>query len=439
MVTVVLKDKTNRVIRSYLLEDEGQHDLIRNNETNRVELLKSTAAYEEDGVDFTLIDHLKVSGLKSSAYKVNGNLTLAYLESGLAATQDKELEKEDESKVTAAYKWSSVAHLSVLFLILSSGYIVDRFFSDKKDEKKMEIVVLPVAPDLQEKLVKPEPSAKTVKMAEKKVAEPVSQNPIQAKNATPPKEKLVKIPSRVMIKGKSRGQSVGYAKGNYSEIGTLRTLEKLGGIGTSTEGTRKGTGYGHSKYGAFGTGTGFGGGLGAGKGGGIKGALGGKGLVGGLSGEGTQAFGAAGYGEGRFGGGHIGRGGGSVGEKVGDIQVPDFRTNYSESEVVGGLTREQVEAVVRRNQGQLAYCYEKALQSNPKLHGRINSRWVIGPQGNVTSARISSSSIRSGEVEGCVTRSISSWKFPRPVGGVHVDVSYPFDFGRLNLMAKEGG
>lgn len=436
MAIVVIQDQAKRVVRSYLLSDEGSHELIRNNETNRIELVKDTQAYDEQEIDYTVLDKVSIKSLKDSSYKINSHLSLTLVDKTERATQDPEQKKEDETRVVAAYKWSAISHASFLFIIMLGGFVIEKYFSDKKEEKTMEVVILPTK-DLEQALAQA-PKQNMVKVAEVVKEQVQMKSPVQAKQAPKDRVKVPKIKNNVMIKGKSRGESVGYAKGNYSEIGTLRTLEKLGGIGTSTQGNRKGTGYGTSKYGAFGTGSGFGGGLGSGKGGGIKNGLGGKGLVGGLSGEGSRSFGAAGYGEGRFGGGYIGRGGGSVGKNVGDIQVPDFKADYNDSEVYGGLTREQVEAVVRKNQGQLLYCYEKALQANPKLRGRIGSRWVIGPKGQVTSFKVTSSSIRSGDVEGCVKRSISNWKFPHPVGGVHVDVSYPFDFGRLNMMAKGG-
>ncbi|PWU19113.1 MAG: hypothetical protein C5B49_06240 [Bdellovibrio sp.] len=443
MVNIALRNKQDKVVRSFLLDDEGSHELIMNHQSRRIELLKSTEQYVKDKIEFTLIEKIQIRQLKNSRYAVSNVLTLSYMGTDAVTVIDSESPEEDSSTLVAAFKWSSVAHLSVLTIILLTGFIIQKFFTP--EQKTTEIVVLPVPPHVENQLAKAEPApSETVKMSEQKIVEPTSSNPVHERNAPHPRprpQKLVKFPNRVMIKSNHHthgGESVGFAKGDYSEIGTLRTLEKLGGIGNSIEGNRKGTGFGHSRYGAFGTGSGFGGGLGGGHGGGIKGILGGKGLVGGLPGEGTRAFGAAGYGEGRFGGGYIGRGGGSVGTKVGDVQIPDFKANYEDAEVVGGLTREQVEAVVRKNQGQLAFCYEKALQSNTKLHGRINSRWVIGPQGNVGNARITSSSMGSGEVERCVIKSIGSWKFPHPVGGVHVDVSYPFDFGRLNMMAKGG-
>lgn len=431
MVTVVLKNKSNQVIRSFRLADEGKHHLIRNHETRRLELVKETSHYEDEGIEFTLLESLQVRQLKGHDYPIDKELSLGFSsEEHHPTTHDGELPKEDEETLTTAYKWSSVAHLSVLAVILLSGFIIQKFFTPEK--KEMEVVVLPLPQE--EKKLRPEP-VKTVKMA-KRTSRPVEKSPVQVKR---PRRRPVPAKSRVMVKAKSRKKSVGRVQAKHSEIGTLRSLDKLGGIGDTSKETRKGTGYRKSSYGAFGTGSGFGGGLGSGKSGGIKGALAGRGLVGGLSGNGTRAYGAAGYGQGGAGGGRVGRGGGSVGRKVGEIQVPDFSADYNDSEVVGGLTREQVEAVVRKNQGQLAYCYEKALQSNPNLRGRLNTRWVIGPQGQVNTTKITGSSIRSKSVENCVKKTISAWKFPRPVGGVHVDVSYPFDFGRLKLMAGEGG
>lgn len=424
MVNVVLKDREQKVIRNYKLADEGNHDLVLLKDTGRLDLVKSAAALKEDGIDFDLIEKVSIKSLHSHAKPIGSHLSLAFVnvEDRTAATPELAEENEDE-RIFMTYKLSGASHFVGLFLIFMAGFVIQRFFTPAPVEEQQTVVILPA-----QELPKPEVSkpVETVKMAER--IEPKKQ--VQVRKITQPKPQPKK---QMLVQSHQKGVTQGLRKSPQPELGTLKTLAKIGGIGTSLNGN-KGTGFGTSRSGAFGNKNGMGGGLGSGTTGGLKSALGGKGLVNGLSGAGSQANGAAGYGSSSFGGGHVGRGGGSVGEKIGNLMVPDF----NDGEVNGGLTREQVEAVVRRNSGQLLYCYEKALQASPSLRGRLTLEWIIGPQGTVSTVKMASTSLKAKGVESCVLASLKKWKFPRPLGGVNVDVSYPFDFGRMNLMAKEG-
>lgn len=422
MVNVVLKDSQKRVVRNYRLGDEGAHELVILRDSGRLELVKSSAALKKDGVDFDLVDKVTIKSLHGQSFKVGSHLSLAIasLDDRSAVTPDLAAEDEEE-RILYTYKMSGLTHFSALFMIFVIGFVIQRFFTEAPVEKPVEVVILPTQqiPKVEKKQIE------RVKMAEKITPK----KRVQARQVKKP----VVQPRRLVVQNNRKAVTQGMRKSPQPELGTLKTLAKIGGIGTNTNGRNKGTGFG-SGSGAFGSKNGMGGGLGSGVNGGIKSALSGKGLVGGLSGEGSRAYGAQGYGSDNFGGGRLGRGGGSVGAKVGSLMVPDF----NDGEVNGGLTREQVEAVVRRNSGQLLFCYEKALQANPSLRGRLTLDWIVGPTGSVRSVEVASSSLKAKSVENCVVASVKKWKFPRPVGGVNVDVSYPFDFGRLNLMAKEG-
>lgn len=422
MVSVVFKDKDQKVIRSYLLEPQSKAELVLIKDTKRLELVLDTKDLDDEQVEYTWIQSLNIKDLQKSAVQVNPNLSVAILNSADHSTvQNEQSPDQQDQTIVAAFKWSSAAHASALAILMLGGWLMQKYFQE--DKKPMEVVVMSQAEVEKIKAIPESLPPQQVKVAE-------TQQEMTAQPKVPAKPPVGVKPKQA----RSQELSYGIKQGNYTEIGTLRTLDKIGGIGTSTAGNRKGTGFGNSKSGFFGSKSGTGGGLGSGVSGGIKNGLMGKGLVAGLSGEGSKSFGAHGYGTGKYGGGYVGRGGGSVGKKMGQILVPAF----DDSEVVGGLTREQVEAVVRKNSGQLHYCYEKALQANPNLRGRITTRWVVGAGGDVRSIRITSTSMSSKDVETCVTKSILGWKFPRPVGGVSVDVSYPFDFSRLNMMAKDG-
>jgi outer membrane biosynthesis protein TonB len=429
VMNLVLKDNLDQIVRSFRVQNSETLNVVLLNEQKRISIEGDLKQLTMDDVDFTLLQSVSASSLKTKDLKINANLSLAILDSNHQSVPALEMKPEDDRSVVLAYKWSAMAHASVLGGLFLLGFIYTHYFAPEKPTPVMEVIVLP---KLEEKILPPPPKPihetpkKIVKVAVAKTPVVKKIQPKVVKPLEPKVQKIVKVVKPTISQGIKQSQ--------HTEIGTLKTLAKLGGIGADTQAKNKGTGSGSSLNGAFGSGkNGSGGGLGSGLTGGLRDGLMGKGLVGGLSGAGSQSYGAHGYGQGKFGGGRTGHGGASLGQRVGDIVVPAF----NDSEIVGGLTREQVEAVVRRNQGQLLFCYEKALQSSPKLRGRITSQWVVGPAGSVTSAKVASTTLNNSEVESCVTRSIKGWKFPRPVGGVHVDVSYPFDFGRLNLMAKE--
>ena len=83
-----------------------------------------------------------------------------------------------------------------------------------------------------------------------------------------------------------------------------------------------------------------------------------------------------------------------------------------------------ISKVVRSKFGQLKYCYEKALKSNPNLSGRLEIEFNIRNK-NVTSAAVFSNTTGDGGFADCVTKKIRRWKFPEGVEGQAI---YPFIF-----------
>ena len=126
------------------------------------------------------------------------------------------------------------------------------------------------------------------------------------------------------------------------------------------------------------------------------------------------------------GGGQSGFGLGSSGKK-GEAEV-----SYSaeEVEVQDGLTREEIERVVRSHQSEIQACYEKALiqSGNQALGGRLKARWTINLSGLSENVREESGVSDGGYLFNCVSQRIRSWQFPRPRGGKGVDVSWPWVF-----------
>ncbi|MEM7646478.1 MAG: AgmX/PglI C-terminal domain-containing protein [Pseudomonadota bacterium] len=156
--------------------------------------------------------------------------------------------------------------------------------------------------------------------------------------------------------------------------------------------------------------------------GGVQTSIYGKGLVAAPLGAGHNIKGGGGYGTKGKGGGKAGYGTvsliGSTGASL--IPIPE------EATVDGGLDSGLIADVVRRNIGQIRFCYEQGLQLNSSLSGRVAVNWVIDGNGGVKIARVKNTSLNNKTVEDCILRRLRTWKFPIPEGNQEVPVSYPF-------------
>jgi TonB family protein len=108
-------------------------------------------------------------------------------------------------------------------------------------------------------------------------------------------------------------------------------------------------------------------------------------------------------------------------------RVPD-PVRMGEAETVGGLSREQIRRVVRRNLPQVRACYEQTLVSRPDLEGRVSVQFIISPSGAVQSAAVAGSSVANTTMESCVAQAVRRWPFPATAGVT--SVTYPFMFQR---------
>lgn len=207
--------------------------------------------------------------------------------------------------------------------------------------------------------------------------------------------------------------------------GKISSLTGPGAISTpfkdSAGGAGGGSGSASKTYGMGGAGSGSSLGL-AGSGGkvgnfgsGSGGILGGQGGTGGAGGLGLGG-GAGGGGGGAGGGGH-GRA---------NVSVP-----AGDPVVSGGLTSQEIMAVIRANLNQIRHCYETLLQRSPNAAGKMTVNFTIGINGRVTDVGVGASSISDSTMRGCVTGAVRRWPFPQPRGGQPVTVNYPFVFNPL--------
>ncbi len=166
--------------------------------------------------------------------------------------------------------------------------------------------------------------------------------------------------------------------------------------------------------------------------GGVRGsrALGDAGGAGGMGTRGTGAGGGGGslsigglrtHGRGVYGDPH-GTGMALRGRKR-TVRIPERHVTLQ-----GGLDRRAVARVIERSLPRIKYCYEKQLQADPNLGGKISTRFTIAPTGRVAKAQVVESTLGNERVESCVREVLESLAFPRPHGGGIVVVMYPFVF-----------
>lgn len=144
----------------------------------------------------------------------------------------------------------------------------------------------------------------------------------------------------------------------------------------------------------------------------------------GAGGEGTATYGIAGVSTKGRGGGVSGYGTGGLGAKPRATVVPGGQgESFS-----GSIDKEAIRKVIRDNQRQIQACYEKTLNKNPNLYGKVILEWVIIGNGRVANARVKSSTLKNSEVEQCIVSRLRTWKFPEPPPDQEALVSYPFLF-----------
>lgn len=171
------------------------------------------------------------------------------------------------------------------------------------------------------------------------------------------------------------------------------------------------------------------GGAGAGSGSGAKGSHG----FGGMGNQNSLSTGGPARALSGLGGGAGGLGAGGLGGSGGDGQGSKIKAQAvvvpeSDPAVDGGLTREEIEAVIRANLAQIKACYERNLQGDRGLAGRVKVDFTVSPNGQVAAASIAQSTLGSPATENCITGAIRRWKFPLPRNNSRVQVSYPFVF-----------
>jgi hypothetical protein len=160
------------------------------------------------------------------------------------------------------------------------------------------------------------------------------------------------------------------------------------------------------------------------------GGAGGKGLKGVGTGGGGTTIGIDGPSTGGFGRGHSGDG---IGEGISGPGRLGIKGEHAISiasenvQVLSGLPKDVINAVVQKHRSEIRACYDAALRRNPNLRGKIVIAFTIQPNGIVSAASVKESTLGDRGLGGCITDRVKSWGFPQPEAPVVTEVSaYPF-------------
>ncbi len=145
----------------------------------------------------------------------------------------------------------------------------------------------------------------------------------------------------------------------------------------------------------------------------------------GMGGTGKAALGInGGLGTSGRGSGNTGYGTGGLGNKAGTKIV----TGGAGESFSGTIDREAIRRVLKANERTIRTCYERQLNRNPDLFGKLILTWDIADGGRALNVHVSSNELGNADVANCIMDRLKTWKFPDPPPNQTVEVSYPWFF-----------
>lgn len=398
---LILENRLGQKVRTFAVASKKMN-VVYLKEQRRIEALANLNELNENDIEYTLLKTLDISAMGDKGAALNGLGHIRLAHSEMSNSPEYHLQQEnDDQELKAILEKTAVGHLIVIMLLLFTSWIAAKYFSSKT-------VV--------------EPTLVTIVMPKKIEATQVPHVKMSETKIKPSDKVYRKVVAKKLL---TKPYKVKMAKAK--DVSRIGALAALGGI---PKGARNAEGLDANSMKnirAAGAGNG-GGGVGSTGRGGVKGWMPGTGLIAGSSGEGGQAQSAGGYGTRGTGGGRAGYGKISLVGGTSAVSLP----LDEEATVEGGLDRDQIIAVINRNKGQIIYCYEKGLQAQPSIGGRVSVDFTIGPNGTITTAKVAQTSLGSKYVENCMIAKMKTWQFPKPVGKVNVDVLYPFELARVS-------
>jgi outer membrane biosynthesis protein TonB len=403
---LVLENKLGQKVRTLSVQSESMN-IVYLKETRRVEAISDLSALDENEVEYQVLKKLDLKNLSEDGLSIGalGTIRLLADANGITSPTYELPEQQDDEKLKTILQKTSLGHLVAVLMLIAMSWMWASFFNKTTEPALVTIVV----PKEEKPVVEEKKPAPHVQVSEHKIK---PSNKTYHKNVT--QKKLLTKPYKVKTV-------------KATDVKRVGALAALGGLAKGHKGAEGLDMNSLKNIRSAGEGRG-GGGLGTSGRGGVRGMMPGTGLIAGSAGEGARAQSAGGYGTKGTGGGRAGYGKISMVGGTSAVSLP----LDDEATVEGGLDRDQIAAVINKNKGQIIYCYEKGLQAQPSIGGRVAVDFVIGPAGRITMAKVAQSSLGSRLVEGCMLDKMRSWQFPRPVGKVNVDVLYPFELMRVS-------
>ncbi|MGZ3773366.1 MAG: TonB family protein [Pseudobdellovibrionaceae bacterium] len=398
----ILENSLGQKVRTLSVQAES-FNLVYLKQSRRVEAFICLQDLEDKGVEYTFLGKIDPDQFPDDGIIFHGMGRLRVFSNVGVTSPVYELPPQDDREAfTGFIKKSTVGHIVAVSLLITLTWIWGSYFA-KKEEPPLVTITLP----------QEAPQTKTAES-----------HPHVKVSATKLKQ-TTKVYKKIVQKNlmKTHSPHTTAAK----DVRRMGALAALGGVPNGHHGAEGLDTQSVKNIRSAGQGNG-GGGIGSVGRGGAAGYLPGNGLIAGSAGSGARAQGAGGYGTKGSGGGRAGYGKISLVGGTSAVSLP----MDDEATVEGGLDRDQIIAVINRNKGQIIYCYEKGLQVQPSIGGRVAVSFVIGAAGKITSAKVAESSLGSNLVENCMLAHMKTWQFPHPVGHVNVDVLYPFELMRVS-------
>lgn len=369
MKQLVLENSSGQVARVFPWNGESMQVVVRK-DTSRIELYRDVDVLKLKKIPFHLVGEIKEDSLAKQQFSLGNGLGHLKLVEKVDDVVEDPKENKDNVKLFA---------ILCLFVIGMNGLFMLFVKNLPQDHAKIE-------EELQQQVVK------IVQRQQPKVAQTATANvsTVNNKSVTKKTQNLKRM-------------------GALAVFGSMKNSNQKGGINMNAAQASAGPGLG-GLQGSGGTQT----------------ALYGKGILSAPLGAGGNLQGAGGYGTKGKGGGQAGYGKMSLVGANGSESIP----LSNEAEVGGGLDLDLVAEVIKKNLGQIRFCYEQGLQSEPSLSGKVTVEFVIGGSGQVKTAGVRNSSLGSQMVDDCIVSRLRSWRFALPAGGSDVKVVYPFSFKR---------
>ncbi len=371
---LVLENSIDEVVRT--LDWRGDKALVvKRLDTKRLGVYSSIDFLEDENIEFETLTHFTRKDIEKGPIVIPNFGQLRLVES-----VEKTIDDEYIEKASSRSWWLTLS----LVVILGVGSLSLSFLGTEEppaieEELKKHVV----------KIIKLKPIRKTVAVSNKSSLFKKTQK------TTKTQVKVKKSIKRV---------------GALAVLGGLNKSKQKGGLNLGAIKTTAGPGLGGTQGS-----------------GGVQTTLYGKGLVAAPVGVGGKITGAGGYGTKGKGGGKAGYGKRSLIGSSGASSIPLGK----EAIIEGGLDKDLIASVIAKRMGEVRFCYEQGLQSNPSLAGRVAVDFTIKGSGRISTASVANTSLNSKLVEDCILMRLRSWKFPLPEGGLDVKVSYPFMLRRL--------